>query len=191
MIAAGVLWASALSWLYFMIILAGAMLNVLVYSLWLKRRTPWSILWGGVAGSMPILAGSVLAAGRLDATGVLLGLVVLCWIPSHNLTLIALHPDDYIQAGVPNILHAYGTGLARLATVLSGILTAALMVLAFARLEPPVLLMTLLVAASAALIALALLSWRNATPGMVKMHYKVSSIYMLACMLLLSLNGLW
>jgi heme o synthase len=191
MIAAGLLWASTLSWLYFTIILAGVVLNVLVYSLWLKRRTPWSILWGGVAGSMPILAGSVLAAARLDATGVLLGLVVLCWIPSHNLTLITLHPDDYIKAGVPNFLHAYGTGFTRLAIVLSSILTAALMLLAFARLEPPPLLMVLLGAGSATLIAMALLSWRDSTPGNVKLHYKFSSIYMLACMLLLSLSGLW
>ncbi|MGE5124399.1 MAG: protoheme IX farnesyltransferase, partial [Acidobacteriaceae bacterium] len=87
LITLGFLWSAILSPLYFALILAGAGLNVLVYTLWLKRRSAWSILLGGIAGGMPILAGHTLAIGRLDTLGFLLALAVVMWIPSHNLTL--------------------------------------------------------------------------------------------------------
>ncbi len=65
------------------VILAGVILDLLVYTLWLKRRTPWAILFGGISGGMPILAGRVLMTGRVDLLGMTLVASVLTWIPSH------------------------------------------------------------------------------------------------------------
>src|SRR5690606_38276665 len=48
---------------YGVVVGAGLTFDVMVYTIWLKRRTPWSILWGGIAGGMPILAGRTLGAG--------------------------------------------------------------------------------------------------------------------------------
>ena len=66
---AGVAWALALSPLYGLVVFAGLFCDVVVYTLWLKRRTAWSIVWGGIAGGMPILAGRVLGTWAHRAHG--------------------------------------------------------------------------------------------------------------------------
>lgn len=89
------------SLLYANVVLAGVFFNLAVYTLWLKRRSPWSIVFGGLAGGMPILAGRTLALGYIDWIGILLALAILLWIPSHILTLSMNHSRDYKLAGVP------------------------------------------------------------------------------------------
>ncbi|HET6845872.1 MAG TPA: UbiA family prenyltransferase, partial [Anaerolineales bacterium] len=59
----GIGWAFGLGASYGNVVFAGWFFDVVVYSIWLKRRTCWSIVWGGVAGAMPVLAGRVLATG--------------------------------------------------------------------------------------------------------------------------------
>ena len=64
LIVLGLLWSLKLSWLYFILALAGIGLDVLVYTLWLKRRTAWSIFWGDSrAGSRSWPAAAWLPAG--------------------------------------------------------------------------------------------------------------------------------
>lgn len=55
-----------------LVVAASFLFDLLVYSAWLKRCTPFSIIFGGVSGGMPVLAGRVLALGRVDLVGVLL-----------------------------------------------------------------------------------------------------------------------
>ena len=66
----GVGWAFSLGTLYGAIVFAGLFFDVVVYTIWLKRRTAWSIVWGGIAGAMPVLAGRVLATGQIDWIGI-------------------------------------------------------------------------------------------------------------------------
>jgi len=47
---AGIAWAFALAPLFAAVVFAGWFFDVVIYTLWLKRRTPWSIIWGGIAG---------------------------------------------------------------------------------------------------------------------------------------------
>ena len=61
--ALGVGWALAMAPLYGAVVFAGLFFDVVVYTAWLKRRTPYAILIGGLAGGMPVLAGRVLAIG--------------------------------------------------------------------------------------------------------------------------------
>ena len=82
----GIGWAFLIAPLYGLVVFAGWFFDVIVYTVWLKRRTCWSILWGGISGAMPILAGRVLAVGEIELVGVLLGLSILFWIPTHTLT---------------------------------------------------------------------------------------------------------
>ncbi len=56
--------------LYGLIIFAGLFFDVVIYSMWLKRRTAWGIIWGGISGGMPILAGRVLGYGGFDWVGI-------------------------------------------------------------------------------------------------------------------------
>jgi protoheme IX farnesyltransferase len=100
LIILGLAWALTLSVLYFALALAGVGLDVLVYTIWLKRRSAWSILWGGLSGGIPILASRALVISRIDATGLLMALAIVCWIPSHNLTLSMLYSEDYLNTSL-------------------------------------------------------------------------------------------
>jgi protoheme IX farnesyltransferase len=120
----GVGLAVALDALYGLIIFAGLFFDVVIYSTWLKRRTCWSIVWGGIAGGMPILAGRVLGLGGIDAVGVLLSLGILFWIPTHILTFSMRYFDYYKAAGVPTFPSTYGFGFTRAAFAASSIFAA-------------------------------------------------------------------
>ena len=71
---AGVVWALMVDVLFGLVVFAGLFFDVVVYTIWLKRRTLWSIVWGGISGGMPILAGRALASGKIDLVGIVLAL---------------------------------------------------------------------------------------------------------------------
>ena len=101
---AGILLAFlTLNWLSALIVFLGFFFDVVVYSILLKRRTKWSIIFGGIAGGLPAWAGRVAITGSLDWIGFLLLIFILAWIPVHILT-IALIPrnfEGYKKAKVP------------------------------------------------------------------------------------------
>ncbi len=105
---AGLVLAYRLSSLYALVVGSGLLIDVGIYTMWLKRRTAWSIVWGGISGGMPILAGRVLAVGHIDSIGVLFLLSVLLWIPTHILTFNIRNFDDYKRAGIPTFAGRYG-----------------------------------------------------------------------------------
>lgn len=74
---------------------------VLVYTVWLKRRTPQNIVIGGAAGAFPPVIGWAAATGRVDALPVLLFLLVFLWTPPHFWALALFMRSDYAAAGVP------------------------------------------------------------------------------------------
>jgi protoheme IX farnesyltransferase len=81
--------------------LVGNLFYVLVYTRWLKRRTPQNIVIGGAAGAVPPLVGWAAATGSLALPAVLLFLIVFLWTPPHFWALALLIKRDYAQAGVP------------------------------------------------------------------------------------------
>jgi protoheme IX farnesyltransferase len=81
--------------------LAGSAWYVLVYTMWLKRRSTENIVIGGAAGCFPVLVGWAAATGGLDATALLLAIVVFCWTPPHFWSLAYLMREDYRRANVP------------------------------------------------------------------------------------------
>ena len=92
----GISWALTIDLLYGVVVFAGLFFDVVVYTIWLKRWTPWSIVWGGISGGMPVLAGRVLGTGQFDWVGIALALGVLFWIPTHILTFsIRYHHDQH------------------------------------------------------------------------------------------------
>jgi protoheme IX farnesyltransferase len=190
LVVMGLLVAAALSRLYFALIMAGIGLNVVVYTLWLKRRSAWSILLGGLAGGMPILAGSVLAIGQIDSLGVLLALVIVCWIPSHNLTLSTLYSEDYLDAGVPTFVTSYGAVAVNFMVTFASLLVAMLIMFVSTQLGLSGLMLAFMFATSLGLVILGVVSWINPSSKLTVFMYKYSSMYMLASMLVLSLSGL-
>ncbi|MDS1268756.1 heme o synthase [Lipingzhangella sp. LS1_29] len=74
---------------------------VFVYSLLLKRRTAQNVVWGGIAGCMPVLIGWAAITGGLDWPPVVLFLVVFFWTPPHTWALAMRYREDYAAASVP------------------------------------------------------------------------------------------
>jgi protoheme IX farnesyltransferase len=81
--------------------LAGFAGYVLVYTVWLKRRTPQNIVIGGAAGAMPPLVGWAAVRGSVGGTAVLLFFIVFFWTPPHFWALSLLMKDEYEKVGVP------------------------------------------------------------------------------------------
>jgi heme o synthase len=81
--------------------LSGLLGYVLVYTVWLKRRTPQNIVIGGAAGAVPPLVAWAATTGSLDWTALYLFAIVFYWTPPHFWALSLLMKDEYARAGVP------------------------------------------------------------------------------------------
>ncbi|WP_435881039.1 heme o synthase [Streptosporangium subroseum] len=89
------------NWLAAGLSLAANLFYVLVYSMILKRRTSQNVVWGGLAGCMPVLIGWAGVTGRLDWAPVVLFGVVFFWTPPHTWTLAMRYKEDYAAAKIP------------------------------------------------------------------------------------------
>jgi heme o synthase len=74
---------------------------VVVYTAWLKRRTPHNIVIGGAAGALPPVIGWAAATGDIGLEPLVLFLIVFLWTPPHFWALALNRSDDYARAGVP------------------------------------------------------------------------------------------
>ena len=96
------------------VILTGSILfYVLIYTVWLKRRTPQNIVIGGAAGAFPPLIGWAAATGRVDLLPVLMFGLVFLWTPPHFWALGLFVRTDYAAAGVPMMPVVAGTRATR------------------------------------------------------------------------------
>ena len=74
---------------------------VVVYTLWLKRRTPQNIVIGGLAGALPPAIGWASVTGSLSLAPLLLVAIIFMWTPPHFWALSLWRSGDYARAGVP------------------------------------------------------------------------------------------
>ena len=184
----GVGLAMAMDPLYGLVVFAGLFFDVVVYTIWLKRKTCWSIVWGGISGGMPILAGRVLAIGHVDLVGVLLTLSILFWIPTHTLTFSIRFHDDYKTAGVPTFPSTYGIEFTRFIIALSAILAAICIGWASVLIGVQAGFLRLLVVLATGLL---LLSFATVTRPSERVNFglfKYASLYMLCSMIVLSIQ---
>ena len=129
-IAFAVLWAGA-NLLAASLALAGTLIYVFVYTIWLKRSTPQNIVIGGAAGAVPPLVGWAAATGRLDLTAVSLFAVILFWTPPHFWALAQLIKSDYARAHVPMLPVVAGEQSTKRQSIVYAVLTAAVSVVPF------------------------------------------------------------
>jgi protoheme IX farnesyltransferase len=181
----GIGWALLLSPLYALVVFAGLFFDVVVYTMWLKRRTCWSIVWGGISGGMPILAGRVLGTGGFDWIGIMLCLSVLFWIPTHIMTFSMKYHRDYQAAGIPTFPSTYGFDTTRLVVALSSLLAAAAIGMASFGIGMTIGYLRILIVLSAGLLALALTTMLRPSEKVNFGLFKYASVYMLSSMLLI------
>lgn len=181
----GVGLAVAMDALYGLIIFAGLFFDVVIYSIWLKRRTAWSIVWGGISGGMPILAGRALGFDGFDWVGITLSLGVLFWIPTHIMTFSMKYYEDYKAAGVPTFPSTYGYQATRVAIAISSVFAALFMGLAAWGIGMTIGYLRILVVLSVGLLTLAAISVFRPTERVNFGLFKYASVYMLSAMLLM------
>ena len=183
----GVLLSLVMDPLYGLIVSTGIFFDVIVYTVWLKRRTAWSVVWGGIAGGMPILAGRAYGIGAIDGVGALLALAVLFWIPTHILTFSMRYFDDYRAANIPTFPSAYGLSWTRLAIAVSSTVAALSIGLAGVLIGMEWGFVRLLAVLSAGLLLLAVASVFKPAERLNFGLFKYASLYMLSAMVLLSM----
>jgi protoheme IX farnesyltransferase len=79
-----------------------------VYSVWLKRRTPQNIVVGGGAGASAPLIAWAAVTGRVELPAIVLAAIVFFWTPPHFWSLALNRRDDYLRAGVPMLPVTHG-----------------------------------------------------------------------------------
>ncbi|MER5481050.1 heme o synthase [Streptomyces sp. NPDC002734] len=95
------LFGLTVNWLSAWLSLGALFFYVVVYTMILKRRTAQNIVWGGIAGCMPVLIGWSAVTDSLSWAPVVLFLVIFFWTPPHYWPLSMKVKDDYARAGVP------------------------------------------------------------------------------------------
>ncbi len=74
---------------------------VLIYTVWLKRKTPQNIVIGGAAGALPPVIGWTIATNSLSLEPLTFFLIIFFWTPSHFWALSLYKSDDYKKANIP------------------------------------------------------------------------------------------
>ena len=105
---------------------------VLVYTVWLKRRTAQNIVIGGAAGAFPPLIGWVAATGQIDLLPALLFAIIFLWTPPHFWALSLFVRSDYAAANVPMLPVVAGIRNTRLQILLYSVSVVAAAILPFA-----------------------------------------------------------
>jgi protoheme IX farnesyltransferase len=124
--------ALAVNVLSALLALAGFAWYTLVYTVWLKRRSPQNIVIGGAAGAIPPLVGWAAVTGSVAPAALYLFAIVFYWTPPHFWALSLLMKDEYARVGVPMMPVVHGEAETRRQIVLYTLLLTFLTLLPFA-----------------------------------------------------------
>ncbi len=94
--------------------LAALLFYVLIYTVWLKRRTPQNIVIGGAAGAFPPMIGWAAVTGDISIASVVMFAIIFFWTPPHFWALALRLEGDYAEAGVPMLPVTNGPAYTRL-----------------------------------------------------------------------------
>lgn len=104
-------------------LLAGGCLAYLwLYTGWLKYRSPWGVLAGGISGAVPPLIGAAAVSNGFTAPSLLLALFIFIWQLPHFWMLALECRDQYAQAGVPVLSFTHGEAITRSLTMATSLL---------------------------------------------------------------------
>jgi protoheme IX farnesyltransferase len=167
---------------------AGALTYAVVYTAWLKRRTPFSIVWGGAAGSFAALAGWQTASSTLAPAPLLLAGVLFLWTPSHFWSFAIARANDYRTAGVPTLVAVAGRERAARAVAASAAGLVAWSILLGAFLPWPYLAFA--APGGAWFLVLAVRLARDPSPSRAWSLFKLSGVHLLVVLAGLAAAGL-
>jgi len=119
----------AVHWLAAAILAISIVYYAVVYTIWLKPRTPQNIVIGGGAGAFPPMIGWVAATGDITLMPVLLFAIIFFWTPPHFWALALFVKSDYAKVGIPMLPVVAGERVTRRQIMLYAVLLLPLSVL--------------------------------------------------------------
>jgi heme o synthase len=169
-------------------IFLGGFTYVVVYTVWLKRRSNWNIVIGGFAGSAPALAGSAAAVGDWTIGVLAFALLVFLWTPPHFWSLALLLKDDFARANLPMLPRMEDVPYSGKVVVVSAalLIPAALLMGATGALAWPALVV--LVALGALFVVMTAPLWNAVTPRNARRGFIFSGPYLLFVVVAIVVN---
>lgn len=125
-LAAVFLMGVAVGWLAATILAAAVVYYAVIYTMWLKPRTPQNIVIGGGAGAFPPMIGWVAVTGEITLMPVLLFAIIFFWTPPHFWALALFMKSDYAKVGIPMLPVVAGERVTRNQILLYTVLLAPL-----------------------------------------------------------------
>ncbi len=102
-----------------------------IYTMYLKRRTPQNIVWGGLAGAAPPLLGWTAVTGEVHTNALLLLLLIFVWTPPHFWALAIKRREEYARAGIPMLPVTHGVAFTKLQVLIYSLMLLAVSLLPF------------------------------------------------------------
>jgi protoheme IX farnesyltransferase len=169
-------------------ILLGGLTYVVVYTLWLKRRSSWNIVIGGFAGSAPALAGSAAATGTWTDGAIALAILAFLWTPPHFWSLALLLREDYSSVGLPMLPKMDDPAYSARVVVVSAALLfpATVLLIAVGPITWPVAIALLALAAGFVVVTAPL--WRGVERRLARRGFLYSGPYLLGVLVALVVN---
>lgn len=173
----------AVNWLAAGILAGSILFYAVVYTVWLKRRTPQNIVIGGAAGAFPPLIGWAAVTGDITTLPWLMFAIIFLWTPPHFWSLALFMEADYAKAGVPMLPVVAGETATRRQIMLYTLLLIPVTILPWALGLTGWVYGSVAVVTGAIFVARALAVWRNtailaAKMGPEKRLFKYSLLHL-------------
>ena len=185
LVVAGLLATLQLNYLVTLFVLLGSSVYIILYTLWLKKRTFLNIVIGGLAGSCMVLVGWFAVDTQLTTTPLLMALLLFLWTPAHFWSFAIVYQDSYRAAAIPMLPVRFGE--ARTADYIllhAALLFVVSVLLYFTGNMGKIYLWGALLFSSAFLLSSVQL-WRHPQRSIAWRNYKISGIYLLGLFLVM------
>lgn len=151
---------------------------VLVYTMWLKRRTSQNIVIGGAAGALPPMIGWAAVTGDVSLTSIALFAIIFFWTPPHFWALALFRSKDYENVGVPMLPVTAGPAATRLQILIYTIILLPISLLPVAVGSSGALYAVIAAALGSGFLLHALHLWRDGTQRSATKTFRFSIVYL-------------
>ncbi|MDP9226280.1 MAG: heme o synthase [Actinomycetota bacterium] len=169
---------------------AALLFYVIVYTLWLKRRTPQNIVIGGAAGAMPVLVGWAAVTGKVELPALALFAIVFYWTPPHFWALSMRYEREYSAAGVPMMPVVYGRKETAKHILLYSFLLLAMSLIFFSLARMGIIYLAGALILNGVFIYWAVRVWRDPAPRTAWSLFRFSIYYLALLFSLMALDEL-
>lgn len=164
---------------------------VVIYTMWLKRRSVQNIVIGGVAGAAPPMIGWAAVTGSVDPPALVLFAVVVLWTPTHFWALAVGTGQDYARANVPMLPVVRGPKVAARHGAVYAVATVAASLLLPLTGVGGMWFVLVAAALGAAFIARSVLLIARPEPAVAWKTFHASNAYLAALFVVVGLTVLW